>query len=71
MYKVPDCGIWINLAQITSVEIVYDWDLMYFKLSIFMSNGKNIYMAGDWLIEHFMKAYTGKDYKVPEVVQCA
>jgi hypothetical protein len=71
MYEVPDCSIWINLAQVTSVEIIHDWDLMCFKLSIFMSNGKSIRMCGDWMIEHFMTTYTGKVYKVPEVVKCA
>ena len=71
MYKVPDCNIWINLEQITSVELNHDWDLMCFKLSIFMSNGKAICMCGDWIIEHFMTAYTGKTYEVPEVVKCA
>jgi hypothetical protein len=71
MYEVPDCKIWINLTQVSSVEIIHDWDLMCFKLYIFMSNGKTIRMCGDWMIEHFMTAYTSKEYKVPEVVKCA
>ena len=71
MYEIPDCKMWINLSQVTSVEIIHDWDFMCFKLYIFMSSGKNIGMCGNWMIEHFMTAFTGRKYKVPEVVNCA
>ena len=60
IYKVPDISMWINLDQVTSVEECYNCDYNFDYLYIAMSSGKPIKMSGDFLVDHFMKAYLGE-----------